>query len=420
MPQPRQAKTSTRPCTGSKPDSDHNFLDMRPRFRPDSDSGRSLTSSRLIDPEAYDAGEQEFAASLQQKSLTPRFVADHEPILPPSDETAGIKLEIESRAKQPVDDSIAPDDKEVQLGPQSTLLEEPQPDTWRKEVAARVNNYRARRRPRAPRYPSLLLKFDLPQIPERPDVAAGVQAACETIVGASSTTTQNDLHATFYGHQASPAAPEAAESARILEFPRAPLALPSAARCGGDELAEPVFDRPRILDVPEPLPPPPALGGIALEPREPPETAKRLGFELPLQPAARKRRFLAVSVDAIIVLTAFSVFAAIFWKITSMVPPLLLAAEFAPLFLAGLWVAYQYSLLVYTGTTPGLMAARLRLSRFDGDPVPRRLRRWRVFASVLSGASLGLGYAWYFLDEDHLCWHDRITHTYMAPVPPAA
>jgi hypothetical protein len=34
---------------------------------------------------------------------------------------------------------------------------------------------------------------------------------------------------------------------------------------------------------------------------------------------------------------------------------------------------------------------------------------------VLSGFSLALGYAWCFLDEDRLCWHDRITRTYMAP-----
>jgi hypothetical protein len=40
-----------------------------------------------------------------------------------------------------------------------------------------------------------------------------------------------------------------------------------------------------------------------------------------------------------------------------------------------------------------------------------------VFASVLSGLSLGLGYAWCWLDEDQLCWHDRITRTYMAPLP---
>jgi len=38
-----------------------------------------------------------------------------------------------------------------------------------------------------------------------------------------------------------------------------------------------------------------------------------------------------------------------------------------------------------------------------------------VLASWLSAVSAGMGYAWVFLDEDVLCWHDRITHTYLAP-----
>ena len=38
--------------------------------------------------------------------------------------------------------------------------------------------------------------------------------------------------------------------------------------------------------------------------------------------------------------------------------------------------------------------------------------RWR---RILSALSLGLGYAWCMLDEDQLCWHDRITKTHSAP-----
>jgi uncharacterized RDD family membrane protein YckC len=86
------------------------------------------------------------------------------------------------------------------------------------------------------------------------------------------------------------------------------------------------------------------------------------------------------------------------------------------LMLVGLfWCAYQYLLLVHTGTTPGLKLAKLQLRRFDGSAVSLKGRRWRVLASFLSGLSLGIGYLWCFLDEDQLCWHDRITHTYMAP-----
>ena len=79
------------------------------------------------------------------------------------------------------------------------------------------------------------------------------------------------------------------------------------------------------------------------------------------------------------------------------------------------WAAYQFLLIVYSGRTPGMMAAGLALARFDGTPTNRSLRRWRILGSYLSAASLGMGYAWVFLDEDALCWHDRITHTYLAP-----
>ena len=114
-------------------------------------------------------------------------------------------------------------------------------------------------------------------------------------------------------------------------------------------------------------------------------------------------------------LLATVLFGWIFFKMTATVPPL---RQLLVLALSGLgigWVGYQYLLLVYTGSTPGLGMAGLRLSGFDGSRVPRRIRRWRVLASVLSGFSLGLGYAWCVLDEDQLSWHDRITRTYLAP-----
>ncbi len=78
-----------------------------------------------------------------------------------------------------------------------------------------------------------------------------------------------------------------------------------------------------------------------------------------------------------------------------------------------LWTAYEFLFVVYTGSTPGLRAARLRLAGFDGSPLNRRLRRWRVLASFLSAFSGGLGYLWCVLDQDGLCWHDRITRTHV-------
>ena len=79
------------------------------------------------------------------------------------------------------------------------------------------------------------------------------------------------------------------------------------------------------------------------------------------------------------------------------------------------WSAYQYLLLVYSGTTPGLKLAKLELHRFDGSPVPLRLTPLARVTSVLSGLSSAWATPGASSTKTRLCWHDRITRTYMAP-----
>src|SRR5258707_1144872 len=54
---------------------------------------------------------------------------------------------------------------------------EPNSDSWRVEVAARLARYRTRRKPRTPRYPSLLLPFDSPESWSRLAPPSGSTAA---------------------------------------------------------------------------------------------------------------------------------------------------------------------------------------------------------------------------------------------------
>ncbi len=200
--------------------------------------------------------------------------------------------------------------------------------------------------------------------------------------------------------------------AKVIEFPRFAWGPPPVP---ADQLAEPVIDRPRILEVPEVTPAPPALGGITIESARVEEPEKRPGIEIPLQRAPMAKRALSAAVDGLIIGAASALFGIIFWKIALVRPPRIqlfsLAAGVPCLF----WAVYQYLLIVYAGATPGLRLARLQLSRFDGRATTRSLRRWRVLGSYLSAASLGMGYAWLLLDEESLCWHDRITRTYLAP-----
>ena len=342
-------------------------------------------------------------------------------------------------------------------------------DSWRAEVAARLERYRTRRKPRSPHFPSLLLPFDAPESWSRPAPPTGMAGTGSpgigsAEIGAAAVATPPAparQNSTFPAQQEpradgttsfaeprqtqapspdrypepvpEPFAPE--PSAKVIEFPRS-AAIPVFRR---SELADPVFDldRPRIVEAPEVLPPPPALGGMLMEPAQPEPAGRQAGADFPLPSASASiaRRALAALVDGIVLGTALAAFAAIFIRLNpSLYPaldlglkpglnlvrgPLLTLARpmFAGPTLAAVtllfWAAYEFLFVVYTGSTPGLRAARLRLAAFDGSPLNRRSRRWRVLASFLSASSAGLGYFWCFLDQDGLCWHDRITRTHV-------
>ena len=350
-------------------------LSMSSRLEPGEQEETTRRQSLLVDSEAYDASEHEFSANLDQGPTSSGDRVTGEAITP---EIAG---------------PFQPD-----------LLGQAGPSSWRDEVAAKLTNYRARRRPREPRYPSMRLKFG-PSDPSSVTLARRQSVALESSIFSDAVVTS--AAAITYTE---PALPQVEPSAKIIEFPRS-----QGSQNLFDELAEPVFDRPRILEAPELVPPAPALGGILLEAAVESPDERRPGFEVPLQPAPMIRRVLAVTTDAVLVVAAFAAFAYIFLKVSPTIPPLTQTAGISAVLMGLFWLGYQYLLLVHAGSTPGLKLAKLELSRFDGAPVPRNIRRWRVLASVLSGVSVGLGYAWCFLDEDQLCWHDRITRTYMAP-----
>jgi uncharacterized RDD family membrane protein YckC len=395
---------------------------MKSRFEPDRQTDIQTTTSQgfsptLIDPEAYDASEQTFAASLEQttsgKSM--RFVVEETQSDVAEETAAGNRLTETAEACAAETQEPAP---AVEAGEPSDR--ESCPESWRREVAARLSHYRARRRPREPRYPSLQLKFE--SEPVRNILAGPVEPLPDASALQDQPVVYDEPESAPSASPprirlAEPAdrprlifAPSTEATAKVIEFASYSPPLRPA-----DELAEPVWDRPRIIEAPELVPPPPALGGISIEPAEEPENERRPGFEIPLRAAPMSRRIAAAAVDAVLVISAIAAFAYIFFRITDVVPPAAKVAGTAVLLVAALWSAYQYLLLVHSGATPGLKLARLELQMFDGNPVPRRIRRWRVLASVLSGVSLGLGYAWCLLDEDELCWHDRITRTYMAP-----
>jgi hypothetical protein len=378
-------------------------------------------------PEAESGSTSSSVAALEPKGIDP--------------EVAGMAGEVPVVNSAAV--SAVESDSTAALVPQVQDAPAQDAAAWRDELSVRLSRYRARRKVRPPRYPSLRLQFEEVEW-SRPYVSGGsapVPAfesvsnhalALDEMRHGPCSTADADVES---GHAApAEAAPPAGPPARslaghssgtssagsaahsggakIIEFPRFAWGPPPPPL---DQLAEPVSERPRILEVPEVAPPAPALGGITIEAAEHAEAEKRPGIDIPLQSAPLGLRLLAALVDGVIIAAASALFGFIFWKVAAVRPPLVqmlgLAAGIPCLF----WAAYQYLLIVYCASTPGLRAAGLELTRFDGTSTTRSLRRWRALAGCLSGLSVGMGYAWVFLDEDALCWHDRITHTYLAP-----
>ena len=131
-------------------------------------------------------------------------------------------------------------------------------------------------------------------------------------------------------------------------------------------------------------------------------------------PAPMSMRLLAAVVNASLVGAALLAAAVVaVWKGSATLPGLR-AAEIAGG--AGLVLfALLYTLLFYMlgEGTPGMHYAHLRLATFDGRRTSRKDRLVRMAGLLLSVLPLGLGLLWTLFDEEHLCWHDRWSKTYL-------
>ena len=205
---------------------------------------------------------------------------------------------------------------------------------------------------------------------------------------------------------------------KLIEFPRSLLfpEITDPAPADPYELAEPMLEKPRILDVPETVAvPAPPLAGLALEQEQQTEEemAPPPAFELPLRVAPLYRRVAAAAADVLLVLAGTAVFGLIASRGIGGVALGKSALALGVVVPVIFWSAYQYLFLVHAAQTPGMQLARLRVSTFEGEPARRMRRRWRALVLMLSCAALGFGFLWALFDEDNLCWHDKVTRTYL-------
>jgi uncharacterized RDD family membrane protein YckC len=201
---------------------------------------------------------------------------------------------------------------------------------------------------------------------------------------------------------------------KVIAFPRPASAAEETFR----RLADPVVpDQPRILDVPEELeafPTARLLDGLqSLSSAQQAAVTPADHIELPFQAVHISQRLYAGLIDCAIVAAAAGVFGAVTYRMLPRPPvikPVLIAAAGV---LILLWAIYQYVFAMYGGATPGMRMLRIRLRTFKGGNLSWRHRRSRVIGLYFSTASLMMGLLWALVDVDTLCWHDRISRTYL-------
>jgi len=216
--------------------------------------------------------------------------------------------------------------------------------------------------------------------------------------------------------QVDPAPESPSEPSNLIEFPRPPdppAALEPMPHV--EELAEPILEKPRILDAEEPSGL--SFGGegrpaITLESPAEPEAERDVGAVR--ESASLSRRICAATLDALLVIIATALFAIIFLHMAGTLPHSRNTFAVAATLPVLLWGMYQYLFLVYAAATPGMRLASLHIRTFDNLPARRSLRRWRAIAMMVSGLALGLGFLWASIDEHGLCWHDRVTRTLLS------
>jgi uncharacterized RDD family membrane protein YckC len=332
---------------------------------------------------------------------------------------------------------------------------EPLPEMWRNEVQSRIARYKTRRGRRVEGAFSMRFPFPVDEIvepvetadefapisetrEELPEVCLSSEAAAQWLqvaepTQAALTDPADELVAEMDRGAADDDVPElelAPEpepepfvdrlprprpKRKVIAFPRHLSVAPETIY----RLADPVTsESPRILDVPEELeaiPTAPFLDGLQLDPLNSADASRdREHVELPFRAVGVSQRVFAGLIDVAVAGVGVVVFGGVAYQILSKPPltkPLLLALVVA----AGLlWSVYQYLFVVYAGRTLGMMAAKIRLRTFRGKVPNLRQRRHRVLGFYLSALSLGMGLMWLFVDVDTLCWHDRLSRTYLA------
>jgi uncharacterized RDD family membrane protein YckC len=240
---------------------------------------------------------------------------------------------------------------------------------WRREVSSRLNAYRVRRHGSAISGLQPALPFEPPAAPEieTPDTAADDSAA-----------------------KLGPPAPAAkASSPRRRRAERFEISIPmSDSSSPVQNVYLPISAQPARPAEPEPL--------------------------FPVASLMERRR--SALLDIALLLFSYGGMLALFIALGGRLGFNKLDAIVTGTTLALFYAQYFALFTIFGGSTPGMMLRKLRVVSFDGSVPTSRQMAWRSLGYLISAGACLLGFVWALWDEDQVCWHDRISRTYLTPI----
>jgi uncharacterized RDD family membrane protein YckC len=243
---------------------------------------------------------------------------------------------------------------------------------WRREVSSRLQDYRARRGGAPPAALQPALPFDSDPLPSV-EYSPKSKAAETSSSGAAAATAPAKKQT----------APRAQRSERFeISIPKLEIAVPDASVAGPD-----------------------------------PSAAQAGAFpakQFPVASLAERRK--AALIDTGLLIFSYGGMLALFTVLGGRIGLNKLDLTVAGATLALFYAQYFALFTVFGGSSPGMMLNGLRVVSFDGSVPTSRQMAWRSVGYLISAGICLLGFVWALWDDDQLCWHDRISHTYITAV----
>ena len=264
---------------------------------------------------------------------------------------------------------------------------------WKRELARRVEAYRARHKRLHPSVHQGALQFE-----DLEREASAVHAP------ATSHRAATALYVELEQADCENNPTEAAEEfAFAIGIGRRPISSPNATDEAGARRVE--------IDLTEP-------GATASDETAHPGIASQrpagARADAPYFPVASfPERCLAGAFDIVFLLFAYGGFLTLFGSLGGHFSFSKFSVAVYAASLGLFYVQYFALFTIFGGATPGMMLRQLQVVSFDGDAPGARQLLQRSFGYVVSGGTFLLGFLWSLWDEDRLTWQDRISRTHL-------